>query len=124
LLQKAQVFAKEGRCRPLDVSDLESEDLALNRKAQYWQQIEDLVHEEKLDGNALLQAIEQGKIKRFNDESRQLLFEWLCKHQFATDETPFSKEDILSKLYAYDPQFTIGSEDRLVVERYLTGVIG
>lgn len=124
LLQKAQVLAKEGRCKPLDVSDLEAEDLALNRKAQYWQQIEDLVREEKLDGNALLQAIEQGKIKRFNEESRQLLFEWLCKHQFATEETPYSKEAILDKLYAYDPQFTIDSEDRMVVERYLDGVIG
>jgi uncharacterized protein YhaN len=124
LLQKAQELAREGRCRVLDVSDLEAEDLALNRKAQYWQQIEDLVREEKLDGNALLQAIEQGKIKRFNEDSRQILYEWLCNHQFATDETPYGKEAILDRLFASDPLFTLISEDRLIVERYLTGVIG
>jgi hypothetical protein len=83
-----------------------------------------LVHEEKLDGNALLQAIEQGKIKRFNEDSRQILYEWLCNHQFATEETSYGKQAILDRLFASDPLFTLASEDRLVVERYLTGVIG
>ncbi|AEV28700.1 hypothetical protein SpiGrapes_0874 [Sphaerochaeta pleomorpha str. Grapes] len=123
LLAKAQVLATEGRCRQLTKSDLDAEDLPLNRKSQYWQQLVDVVTDHAMDGKDLLKEIEQGRIKRFNDESRQILSDWLYEHQFATNEIPYSKQDILGKLYASDPAFTIGSEDRMVVERYLDGVV-
>lgn len=124
LLQKAHELAKEGRCRQLTRSDLDAEDLHLNRKSQYWQQLVEMASGHAMDGNDLLQEIEQGKIKRFNEESRQILSDWLYAHRFATDELSLSKEEILNRLYASDSKFTIGSEDRMVVERYLDGVIG
>ena len=123
LLQKARDLATEGRCRQLTKSDLNAEDLHLNRKSQYWQQLVEMVTGHAMDGKDLLKEIEQGKIKRFNDESRQILSDWLYEHQFATDEVSLSKEEILDKLYASDTKFTLGSENRMVVERYLDGVI-
>jgi uncharacterized protein YhaN len=124
LLQKAQRLAQEGRCRQLTASDLEAEDLQLSRKAQYWQQIVDLVSVNKLSGKSLLEATDTRAVTRFSADNRQILSAWLYEHQFATDETPYTKEDILDKLYASDPEFTIDSEDRLVVQRWLDGVVG
>ncbi|WP_320127507.1 hypothetical protein [uncultured Sphaerochaeta sp.] len=122
LLEKGQKLAREGRCKTLRASDLEDEDLKLSRKPQYWKQIVDLVSENNLDGNALLEATDTKAVTRFNAENRQILSDWLYEHQFATSETPYSKEAILDKLYAADPTFTIDSEDRLVVQRWLDGI--
>ncbi|MFA7128767.1 MAG: AAA family ATPase [Sphaerochaeta sp.] len=123
LLKLSQEEAKRGRYRYLTIHDVSDAGLLLNRSAAYWKKIEEFVLADKVTGNDLLQAIDEHLIPRFSDDKREILANWLYMHDFAGDVQAKSKDAILAALQAHDEHLTVISPERVIVERYLDGVL-
>jgi uncharacterized protein YhaN len=122
-LQHAQRIARIGRSRPLTISDLEDIDIKVNTESAYWGQIQEFLTDPNNDGNLLLEALEQGIIKNLRGNIKQELIEWLEENNFVNSEPALSIEKILSNLLTEYPDFSKGSGDYNIVERYLHQVI-
>ncbi len=123
ILQAAQRTAQIGRSRPLAVSDLEDSDVKVNTSAAYWTQIVEFLAEHDYDGNLLLEALEQGEIKNLRGKVKPDLIDWLEKSDFVNSDTELSVEEVMGRLLAEDADFSKGTEDYIIAERYLHQVI-
>jgi len=124
ILHMAQKLAHIGRSRPLTMNALEDSQIGLNPGAAYWNQIHNFLTEHDSDGNMLVEALEQGVIKRLIEHTKQNLIEWLEEHDYVNSDSELKMEEILKKLIAKNSDLSMGSEDYSIVERYLHQVIG
>ncbi len=121
LLKKAQELARQGRPKNITLDDLQNIPVDLNYTAGYWRQIEELFSEDEIDGNSLVEALEDGTIKRLRTETKEDLIDYLTKEGFASQEEPLKPEEILSQILRSE-ELSPGSDDHKVVERYLSQV--
>ncbi len=124
LLKAAQHKAQQGRAKKVQLSDLEDPALALNREANFWNQIEEVVGPEGCTGNALLEAIQEKRIKRLSEANLDLLSTWLYENRFVTDKESKNAQSILENLFVEFDALTVGSDEEKIVGRYLDAVIG
>ncbi len=123
LLKETQDLARTGREKPLTPADLKDPDLSINRSTNYYRSIEAFVERNKATGSDLLQAIGEKKIKNISADALQMITEWLTKHGFLSDERAHSKEEIISLLSINHEDMRIGSDEQLIVERYLSHIL-
>ncbi|NLL25570.1 MAG: hypothetical protein GX261_08865, partial [Spirochaetales bacterium] len=90
----------------------------------YYQSIETFVHRNKVTGSDLLQAIaEKKEIKNISADTLQVITEWLTKNGFLSEDGAYTKEEIISLLSAKHEDLRIGSDEQLIVERYLSHIL-
>ena len=124
LLKSAQQHAQQGRSRTVHLSDLDDPALDLNRGAKYWSQIEAVIGGEGCTGDELLDAAQDKRIQRFTDSNLEMLSNWLFENRFATDTKSKRAQTILDELFVEFEALTVGSDDQMVVKRWLEAVIG
>lgn len=124
LLKEARHLAQAGREKTLTAADLSDPELTLNRSTNYYQSIETFVHRNKVTGSDLLQAIaEKKEIKNISADTLQVITEWLTKNGFLSEDGAYTKEEIISLLSAKHEDLRIGSDEQLIVERYLSHIL-
>ncbi|NCB67060.1 MAG: hypothetical protein EOM48_12970 [Bacilli bacterium] len=119
LVAQAQMLAQTGRPKVFAVHDLSDDDLKLNRGAAYYEALQIFLQEERRTGNDVLQAIETKVLKGFRDNAKDALSTFLYEKGFATDESPFTVAEIVSRICLQHPDLHIDSEDYRIVQRYL-----
>ncbi len=122
MLKKAQELAQRGRCRILQIQDLDDPALGLKRSAQYWNQIEEAIGQ-GITGNALLEAVEEKRIQRFSEANQEILSNWLSEHGFASELQAHTEREIMERLFVAFEELLVGSEDERVVGRWIAGVL-
>ena len=124
LLKAAQQRSQQGRARTVHLSDLDDPALDLNRGAKFWSQIEAVVGGEGCSGGELLEAVQDKRIQRFTEGNLEVLSNWLFENRFASDTKRKEAHAILDELFVEFELLTVGSDDHVVVERWLASVIG
>lgn len=122
LLERAQKLAQRGRARGVAAYDLDDLPSQVSRSAQYFEEIIDFLSEEERTGNDLIEAIEERQIKRLSESVRESLRSWLYERGFATDDAPYSNEEILSRIAVEEPDLTVDSDDYLVIQRFVSSL--
>jgi len=117
MLQRLQALIRIGRSRPLSVSILEDHSLEINRSAGFWASTISYVTETNANGNQLIAALDNREIKGYRDDTKDTLKKWLTQYNYATEEVPLSKRDILGKLHE-EFDFLKTSEDYVVLSRW------
>ena len=124
LLKEARSLALTGREKPLTQADLKDPDLAINRSTNYYESIKAFVERTGATGSELLQAIaEKKEIKNISSDTLQTITEWLTRNGFLSEERSYTKEEIISLLSVKHEDLKIGSDEQLVVERYLSHIL-
>lgn len=123
LLKQAQGYAQKGRCNTLTAVILEKADIDINKEAAFWKQTIDFMQKAPITARQLLDAIDNRTIKGYREDTRRKLEQWLTENFYLTLENPMSNVEILFRLQIDEPTLTVGSEDRIVVERWLGNVI-
>ncbi len=118
LMEKAQELARQGRTRSITVEDLRYAPVKLNQTAGYWTQLAD----KATSGNTLVEALEEGTIKRLPTELKEELIDYLKENSFASTEEALTKGDIINHLIHSD-QIVAGSDEYKIVERYIEQII-
>ncbi len=124
LLKAAQIKAQQGRSRIVHLADLNDPALELNRSARFWDQIQEVVGPEGCTGKELLEAIHDKRVQRFTEANLDMLSTWLFDNRFVTDKKSKSSQAILEDLFVAFEALTVGSEEELVVRRWLYSAIG
>ncbi len=125
LLKEAQQLAQIGRCRPLYLSDLKEADISLtnNKSAEYWKQIEEVLAASGGDGEDLVAALDDTRVKRVGGQKKQELLDWLLERGYTSEEEKKDTEEIMGILLSRDPELSLRSDDYLITERYLKQVL-
>ena len=125
LLKEAQKLAQIGRCRPLYLSDLKEADISLNRNktAAYHEQIEEVLAASGGDGEDLVAALDDTRVKRVVGQKREELINWLLENGYISEEEKKETGEIMNVLLSRYLELSQRSDDYLITERYLKQVL-
>ena len=118
-LQRAQAYAQTGRCKILSPAALQADDIPVNTKADYWSKTVAFVQEQTVSGNDVLEAIEKKQLTGFREPAKTNFTQWLLAHEFASEEAPLSRQEILEKLSRDYPEVAVDSVEFFIVKRWL-----
>lgn len=116
LLREAQQLGLIGRTKKLSLSDLDDSEIEFNKSSAYYKEISEVLKESSNSGNALVEALESRRIKRFND--REELISFLVNNGYSTTEQSLSVNEILNSLGLEKE-----SSSYFIVKRYLENII-